>query len=143
MEQLIIFSLLGAVIYLWLKNKALANSADTPSKSQAKAPKTTLQPSPATSLKRPQKVISAQNQAAEKPLPPRPRTSTGPSLNTGIPELDGPGMYQRLNGCGPQGHVCYLLHSPSHAAYKVGICRLDRLGTRINTIRNTVPDVHL
>ena len=143
MGQLVIFALLGVVIYLWLKNKALANSADTPSKSQATAPKTTLQPSPITPPKRPLKAISAHNQTAEKPLPTRPQTSPGPSLNTGIPELDGPGMYQRLNGCGPQGHVCYLLHSPSHAAYKVGICRPDRLGTRINTIRNTVPDVQL
>lgn len=143
MGQLVIFALLGAVIYLWLKNKALANSADTPSKPQATEPKTTLQASPETSPKLPLQEISAHNQKADKPLPRQHQSSTGPSLNTGIPELDGPGMYQRLNGCGPQGHVCYLLHSPSHAAFKVGICRPGRLGTRIRSIRNIVPDVQL
>jgi hypothetical protein len=52
-------------------------------------------------------------------------------------------MYHRLNGCGPQGHVCYLLHSSAHDAYKVGICTPARLGSRIKDIRRTVSDVSL
>lgn len=70
------------------------------------------------------------------------RSST-PSMNTGISEIDGPGMYQRLTGCGPQGHVVYLMHSVKHGAYKVGHCPPDYLGKRLKQIRATIPDVVL
>ena len=50
-------------------------------------------------------------------------------------------MYHRLNGCGPQGHVCYLLHSSSYGVYKVGICKPERLGTRVKAIQRVVTDV--
>ena len=66
-----------------------------------------------------------------------------PSFNTGISELDGPGMYQRLTACGPQGQVCYLLYSKEHNAYKVGHCPHDYLGQRIKQISQSVPDVVL
>ena len=46
----------------------------------------------------------------------RSNTSRHPTFNTGIAELDGPGMYQRLTGCGPSGHVLYLLYSEQHSA---------------------------
>ena len=64
-------------------------------------------------------------------------------MNTGIPEIDGPGMYQRLTGCGPNGHVVYLMHSKQHNAYKVGHCPPTYLGARLKQIRATVPDVSL
>ena len=69
--------------------------------------------------------------------------SSTPSMNTGISEIDGPGMYQRLTGCGPQGHVVYLMYSESHGAYKVGHCPPSYLGQRLRQIRATVPDVVL
>ena len=64
-------------------------------------------------------------------------------MNTGIPEIEFPGMYQRLTGCGPNGHVIYLMHSKQHNAYKVGHCPPTYLGTRLKQIRATVPDVSL
>ncbi len=69
--------------------------------------------------------------------------SSAPSMNTGISEIDGPGMYQRLTGLGPQGHVVYLMYSEVHGAYKVGHCPPGYLGTRLRQIRATVPDVVL
>lgn len=67
--------------------------------------------------------------------------SSSPSMNTGIPDIDGPGMYQRLTHFGPPGHVVYLMHSEEHGAYKVGHCPHDYLGTRLRQIRATAPDV--
>ena len=72
-----------------------------------------------------------------------PVRNSNPSMNTGIPEIDGPGMYQRLTGCGPNGHVVYLMYSKQHNAYKVGHCPPTYLGTRLKQIRATVPDVSL
>lgn len=72
-----------------------------------------------------------------------PIRNPNPSMNTGIPEIDGPGMYQRLTKCGPNGHVVYLMHSKQHNAYKVGHCPPTYLGTRLKQIRATVPDVSL
>ncbi len=69
------------------------------------------------------------------------KSQSTPSLNTGITELDGPGMYQRLNAYGPQGHICYLMYSKAHNAYKVGHCPHDYLGERFKQIRKTVPDL--
>lgn len=65
------------------------------------------------------------------------------SLNTGIPELDGPGMWQRLVAGGPQSHVTYLLYSKEHEAYKVGIIEPLRLADRIRMVRQDVPDAVL
>lgn len=75
--------------------------------------------------------------------PRRSHTARHPTLDTGISELDGPGMYQRLTQCGPNGHVLYLLYSEQHGAYKVGIIEPDRVGARIKLIRESVPDVKL
>lgn len=65
------------------------------------------------------------------------------SLNTGIPELDGPGMWQRLVAVGPKAHVTYLLFSKEHEAYKVGIIEPLRLADRIRMVSQDVPDVVL
>lgn len=71
------------------------------------------------------------------------RSSRDASLNSGMKELDGPGFYQRLTSCGPNGYACYLLFSKSHNAYKVGISKPMRLGDRLKTIRQSVPDTEL
>ena len=73
----------------------------------------------------------------------RSSSSRHPTFKTGIAELDGPGMYQRLTGCGPSGHVLYLLYSEQHCAYKVGVREPEKLGDRIKAIRESVPDVKL
>lgn len=73
----------------------------------------------------------------------RSNTSRHPTFNTGIAELDGPGMYRRLTGCGPSGHVLYLLYSKQHSAYKVGVREPEKLGDRIKAVRESVPDVKL
>ena len=122
MEQLLIISVVTTTVFLLLKIKRLSKASHTPQ--HTRKTKTTTP-------------------AEVSPTPIQTRQSATPSLNTGIQEIDGPGMYQRLTGSGPQGHVRYLLHSQEHQAYKVGICRPERLGIRIRSIRNTVPDTTL
>ena len=142
MGQLFFIVLLGIIVFLWLKNKELLKSADTPIKSESQVATTTSQPAlPRPSTSQVQSTI-VQKRATSRTRAQQTRFSDV-SLNTGIAELDGPGMYHRLNSCGPQGHVCYLLHSSAHGAYKVGICKPERLGTRIKAIRGIVPDVKL
>ncbi|MDC0261205.1 hypothetical protein OAK65_03705 [Synechococcus sp. AH-551-N17] len=122
MEQFLILALIVVVVFLVLKNRQLLDKSHTPRKiSKAK-------PTSNTSTKTKKCALPQLNH---------------PSLNTGIAEIDGPGMYQRLTGCGPQGHVCYLLFSKTHKAYKVGICKPERLGLRIKSIRGNVPDTNL
>ena len=65
------------------------------------------------------------------------------SLNTGIPELDGPGMFHRLTGMGPSASAVYLLYSKEHNAYKVGYCEPRGIANRIKQIRPEVPDIKL
>ena len=65
------------------------------------------------------------------------------SLNTGIPELDGPGMFHRLTGMGPSASAVYLLYSKDHNAYKVGYCESRGIANRIKQIRPEVPDIKL
>ena len=140
MGQLLIFALLGIIVFLWLKNRELSRQADTPIKSESQASTTTLQSSQALPDTSQVQMTTVRNQRTKKNLSCQTQSLQAPSMNTGIAELDGPGMYHRLNGCGPQGHVCYLLHSSSHGAYKVGICKPERLGTRIKAIQKAVPD---
>ena len=141
MEQLLIIGLLGMIIFLWIKNQELSKSADAPIKSESQSAKITLK----SSLVRPSiselEKNTIQDRATSKTLLHQTQSSQAPSMNTGIAELDGPGMYHRLNRCGPQGHVCYLIHSSIHGAYKVGICKPERLGTRIKAIQRVVADV--
>ena len=65
------------------------------------------------------------------------------SLNTGIVELDGPGMFQRLTRLGPSASAVYLLYSERHNAYKVGYCDPRGIANRIRQIKPEVPDVKL
>ena len=65
------------------------------------------------------------------------------SLDTGIAELDGPGMFHRLTGMGPSASAVYLLYSKEHNAYKVGYCESRRIANRIKQIRPEVSDIKL
>ena len=65
------------------------------------------------------------------------------SLDTGIQELDGPGMFHRLTGIGPSASAVYLLYSKKHNAYKVGYCEPRRIANRIKQIKPEVPDIRL
>ena len=65
------------------------------------------------------------------------------SLNTGIKELDGPGMFQRLTRLGPSASAVYLLYSKKHDAYKVGYCDPMGIANRIKQIKPEVPDIKL
>ena len=65
------------------------------------------------------------------------------SLNTGIAELDGPGMFHRLTRLGPSASAVYLLYSKQHNAYKVGYCDPIGIANRIRQIKPEVPDVKL
>ena len=147
MGQFLIIALLAIVIFLWLKNKELLKATHTPQNSESQALKTTSQsyrPHLATTQASSAVPNAAeQQQTARRNHQQQTQRIQELSLNTGINELDGPGMYHRLNGCGPQGHVCYLLHSSAHGAYKVGICKPERLGIRIKDIRRIVSDVRL
>lgn len=71
------------------------------------------------------------------------RKQTEQSLNTGIAELDGPGMFQRLTRLGASASAVYLLYSKQHDAYKVGYCDPMGIAKRINQIKPEVPDVKL
>jgi len=63
-----------------------------------------------------------------------------PTLNSGIPELDGPGVYSKLTAY-PKGHALYLFYSAQHKAYKVGIREPRLVASRLIEIRKVVPDV--
>ena len=65
-----------------------------------------------------------------------------PRFNSGIAEIDGPGVWHRLHQY-PKGEALYLLFSKAHNAYKIGISEPDRLPKRINDIREEVPDAIL
>ena len=147
MGQFLIIALLAIVIFLWLKNKELSKATHTPQSSESQATKTTSQSySPQLATTQVSSVVPSaaeQQQTAQRNHQQQTQRTQELSLNTGISELDGPGMHHRLNGCGPQGHVCYLLHSSAHNAYKVGICKPERLGIRIKDIRRIVSDARL
>lgn len=140
MEQLIIILLVGVIIYLLIKGRSKSTRQHTPNVRhketnlvQRKAPKKNTESASSTS----QETTNRRRESNRK------LSSSVPSLNTGFPGLDGPGMYHRVHGCGPTGHVCYLLYSGKHKAYKVGICRPENLGIRLNGIKQYVPDVEL
>lgn len=147
MGQFFIIALLAIIIFLWMKNKELSKTTHTPQNSKSQLPKTTSRSyRPQLSTTQTSSVVpnaAEQQQTAQRNHQQQTQRTPELSLNTGISELDGPGMYHRLNGCGPQGHVCYLLHSSAHDAYKVGICKPERLSIRIKDIRRIVSDVRL
>ncbi|WP_250395219.1 GIY-YIG nuclease family protein [Synechococcus sp. MU1655] len=79
----------------------------------------------------------------EESQPSTSRKQAEQSLNTGIAELDGPGMFQRLTRLGESASAVYLLYSKQHDAYKVGYCDPMGIAKRINQIKPEVPDVKL
>ena len=76
-------------------------------------------------------------------VPNRRQNTEVPKLNTGIPGLDGPGVYHRLFQFGQTGEALYLLYSRSHNAYKIGHSRPGDLEQRIRRIQPEVPDIAL
>ena len=74
--------------------------------------------------------------------PRRASTEKHPTYNSGIPELDGPGVWRRLNAY-PQGHALYLFFSAKHNAYKVGVSEPHLLANRLKEIKTYVPDIRL
>lgn len=99
-----------------------------PVKRDSKSIKTTTSSTEISEQKQRTNSISAQNKV---------------SLNTGIAELDGPGMFYRLTRLGPSASAVYLLHSEKHKAYKVGYCDTRGIAKRIRQIQPEVPDVKL
>ena len=96
------------------------------------------QPSPPTKTAATPKEESQPRQQASTS-----RKQTEQSLNTGIAELDGPGMFQRLTRLGASSSAVYLLYSKQHDAYKVGYCDPMGIANRIKQIKPEVPDVKL
>jgi hypothetical protein len=88
----------------------------------------------------PRRIEDAENKSQQRQHILKENT---PSLNTGIAELDGPGMFQRLTRLGPSASAVYLLYSVRHDAYKVGYCDPKGIANRIKQIRSEVPDVKL
>ena len=96
------------------------------------------QPPPPT-----KKIASPKEESQPRQNASTSRKQTEQSLNTGIAELDGPGMFQRLTRLGPSASAVYLLHSEKHNAYKVGYCDPRGIANRIRQIKPEVPDVRL
>jgi len=115
---LLVLILVAAVIWLYFKTKSLQERADKAAR-MAKHLENKRGITPlATSQQEPVSIKAEKtNNRRESPR------AISASLNTGIPELDGPGMYQRLTGQGPSSQAVYLLYSQAHNAYKVGHCK--------------------
>ena len=110
----------------------------TPSSINHKPSPSEEQPSPPTKTATTHKEESKPRQHASTS-----RRQTEQSLNTGIAELDGPGMFQRLTRLGASASAVYLLYSKQHHAYKVGYCDPMGIAKRIKQIKPEVPDVKL
>ena len=97
------------------------------------------------SVSRPAREQRAAPEKKEKPFVETReiRTPTRLSLSTGIKELDGPGMFHRLTGQGPNASAVYLLYSKQHNAYKVGYCKPTGIAGRMQQVRQEVPDIIL
>lgn len=140
---LLLILLTVIILFLWIKNNQLARAAHTPKYiKHSSTPKDNLVSNLVEEIPRTTQAAKKENTASSKTRINKVYQSN-PSLNTGISELDGPGMYQRLTSCGPEGHVLYLIYSPSHKAYKVGISRPEKLGNRVKMIRESVPDTRV
>ena len=135
---LLVLILVAAVIWLYFKTKSLQERADKAAR-MAKHLENKRGITPlATSQQEPVSIKAEKtNNRRESPR------AISASLNTGIPELDGPGMYQRLTGQGPSSQAVYLLYSQAHNAYKVGHCKPREIASRIKQIQPEVPDVKL
>ena len=152
----LIFVLIATVIWFYFKNKDLqkkANSAQITALQlqEERVRKCTSVATTAVernNLKEDITAASLENRESSTAEQPRRQRSTSlqqnsDSLNTGIAELDGPGMFQRLTRLGPSASAVYLLHSEKHNAYKVGYCDPRGIANRIRQIKPEVPDVRL
>ncbi len=119
--ELVLFLLFAVCIYLWLKIQAGENARNDQPKLDRNIPER----------------VDVDNSPNNPNLP-----NISVNNSTSIAELDGPGMRHRIHQY-PDGHVCYLLYSDMHSAYKFGISRPNDLARRILTIRRNVIDVRL
>lgn len=152
----LILILIALVIWFYLKNKNLQKQAKTAQKAalqlqEEKIKERRAAETASAARKNFQEDITVKtldNRGSSSAEQPRQQRNTSiqqhsNSLNTGIAELDGPGMFQRLTRLGPSASAVYLLHSEKHNAYKVGYCEPRRIANRIGQIRPEVPDVKL
>ena len=152
----LIFVLIATVIWFYLKNKDLKKRANSAQKTAIQLQEERVRErrsvaTPATERNNFEEditVASLENRESSTAEQPRQHRSTSlqqnsDSLNTGIAELDGPGMFQRLTRLGPSASAVYLLHSEKHNAYKVGYCDPRGIANRIRQIKPEVPDVRL
>ena len=152
----LIFVLIATVIWFYLKNKDLQKRANSAQKTAIQLQEERVRErrsvaTPATERNNFEEDITVanhENRESSTAEQPRQHRSTSlqqnsDSLNTGIAELDGPGMFQRLTRLGPSASAVYLLHSEKHNAYKVGYCDPRGIANRIRQIKPEVPDVRL
>ena len=152
----LIFVLIATVIWFYFKNKDLQKRANSAQKTAIQLQEERVRErrsvaTPATERNNFEEditVASLENRESSTAEQPRRQRSTSlqqnsDSLNTGIAELDGPGMFQRLTRLGPSASAVYLLHSEKHNAYKVGYCDPRGIANRIRQIKPEVPDVRL
>lgn len=154
----LILVLIAIVIWFYFKNKDLQKKANSAQRTaiQLQEERVRERRSAATAAAAAERnnfeeditVASLENRESSTAEQPRQHRSTSlqqnsDSLNTGIAELDGPGMFQRLTRLGPSGSAVYLLHSEKHNAYKVGYCDPRGIANRIRQIKPEVPDVRL
>ena len=153
---LLIFVLIATVIWFYLKNKDLQKKANSAQRTAIQLQEERVRErrsvaTPATERNNFEEditVASLENRESSTAEQPRQHRSTSlqqnsDSLNTGIAELDGPGMFQRLTRLGPSASAVYLLHSKKHNAYKIGYCDPRGIANRIRQIKPEVPDVRL
>ena len=153
---LLIFVLIATIIWFYLKNKDLQKRANSAQKTAIQLQEERVRErrsvaTPATErndFEEDITVASLENIESSTAEQTRQHRSTSlqqnsDSLNTGIAELDGPGMFQRLTRLGPSASAVYLLHSEKHNAYKVGYCDPRGIANRIRQIKPEVPDVRL
>ena len=152
----LIFVLIATVIWFYFKNKDLQKKANSAQRTaiQLQEERVIERRPVATAaaernnFKEDITATSLENRESSTAEQPRRQRSTSlqqnsDSLNTGIAELDGPGMFQRLTRLGPSASAVYLLHSEKHNAYKVGYCDPRGIANRIRQIKPEVPDVRL
>ena len=152
----LILILIALVIWLYLKNKNLQKQAKTAQRTALQLQEEKIRERRAAesasaarnNFKEDITVETIDNRKSSSAEQPRQHRNTSiqqnnNSLNTGIAELDGPGMFQRLTRLGTSASAVYLLHSEEHNAYKVGYCEPRGIANRIKQIRPEVPDVKL
>ena len=152
----LILILIALVIWFYLKNKNLQKQAKTSQRTALQLPDEKIRERRAAESASAARnnfkeditgetIDNRKSSSAEQPRQHRnTRTQqNNNSLNTGIAELDGPGMFQRLTRLGTSASAVYLLHSKKHDAYKVGYREPRGIANRIKQIRPEVPDVKL